>query len=108
MQALFLLWLVIENHDNLFIMAEFVHFVGIGLLTWKLLRKKNAGGGCLNTLIYSEAQPGAGPLESITADEPAAEPRAHCAGLSLRTQELTAIFLAIRLYCRQGFLFPSP
>lgn len=61
--SLFLMWLVIEDHDNLFVMAELVHFVGIGLLAWKLFKKKNAG------------------------------------GLSLRTQELTAIFLTIRLYC---------
>lgn len=44
MQALFLLWLVIENHDNLFIMGETVHFIGIGVLLWKLLTKKNCGG----------------------------------------------------------------
>jgi hypothetical protein len=35
---------VVEDHDNLFVMAELVHFVGIGLLAWKLLKKKNAGG----------------------------------------------------------------
>jgi hypothetical protein len=34
----------VEDHDNLFVMAELVHFVGIGLLAWKLLKKKNAGG----------------------------------------------------------------
>lgn len=61
--VLVLLWLVIEDHDNLFVMAEVIHFVGIGLLAYKLTSKQNAG------------------------------------GLSLRTQELTAIFLAIRLYC---------
>jgi ER lumen protein retaining receptor len=61
--SLLAFWLVIEDHDNLFVMAEVVHFLGIGLLAWKLLKKQNAG------------------------------------GLSLRTQELTAIFLAVRLYC---------
>jgi ER lumen protein retaining receptor len=61
--TILLLYLVVEDHDNLFVMAELIHFVGIGLLAWKLLKKKNAG------------------------------------GLSLRTQELTAIFLAVRLYC---------
>jgi ER lumen protein retaining receptor len=35
---------VVEDHDNLFVMAELIHFVGIGLLAWKLLKKKNAGG----------------------------------------------------------------
>eukprot|EP00208_Stichococcus_sp_RCC1054_P002612 CAMPEP_0206148798 /NCGR_PEP_ID=MMETSP1473-20131121/37440_1 /ASSEMBLY_ACC=CAM_ASM_001109 /TAXON_ID=1461547 /ORGANISM="Stichococcus sp, Strain RCC1054" /LENGTH=290 /DNA_ID=CAMNT_0053546221 /DNA_START=877 /DNA_END=1749 /DNA_ORIENTATION=- len=61
--SLFLMWLVIEDHDNLFVMAELVHFLGIGLLAWKLMKKKNAG------------------------------------GLSLRTQELTMVFLVVRLYC---------
>ena len=44
LQALFLMWLVIEDHDNLFVMAEVVHFLGIGLLAYKLTKKKNAGG----------------------------------------------------------------
>lgn len=35
---------MVEDHDNLFVMAELVHFVGIGLLAWKLLKKRNAGG----------------------------------------------------------------
>lgn len=43
-QSLFAFWLVIEDHDNLFVMAEIVHFMGIGLLAWKLLKKQNAGG----------------------------------------------------------------
>ena len=43
-QLLFLLWLVIEDHDNLFIMAEVVHCLGIGVLIYKLWTKKNAGG----------------------------------------------------------------
>ena len=38
------MWLVIEDHDNLFVMAEVVHFLGIGLLAYKLTKKKNAGG----------------------------------------------------------------
>mmetsp|Transcript_46257 Transcript_46257/g.118098 ORF Transcript_46257/g.118098 Transcript_46257/m.118098 type:complete len:281 (-) Transcript_46257:310-1152(-) len=60
---LVLLWLVVEDHDNLFIMSEVIHFSGLGFLIFKLQSKKN------------------------------------CAGLSLRTQELTALFLAVRLYC---------
>ena len=43
-QLLLMLWLVIEDHDNLFIMAESVHFLGIGVLIYKLITKKNAGG----------------------------------------------------------------
>lgn len=61
--SLLLMWLIIEDHDNLFIMAEFVHFAGIGMLLYKLFSKRNAG------------------------------------GLSLRSQELSALFLGIRLFC---------
>lgn len=61
--VLLLLYVVIEDHDSLFVMAETVHFIGIGFLAYKLVRERN------------------------------------CTGLSLKTQDLTAIFLAVRLYC---------
>ncbi|PSC76101.1 ER lumen -retaining receptor [Micractinium conductrix] len=61
--ALLLLWFVVEDHDTLFILSESVHFLGIGLLAYKLIKKRAAG------------------------------------GLSLRTQELTAAFLLVRLFC---------
>lgn len=61
--VLLLLWLTIENHDNLFVTAETVHFMGIGVLVYKLSQEKT------------------------------------CAGISLRSQDLTALFLAVRLYC---------
>lgn len=60
---LVLLKIVIDDHDSLFLMAETVHFVGIGFLGYKLVLEKN------------------------------------CTGLSLRSQELTAVFLGVRLYC---------
>lgn len=60
---LFLLWLCIEDHDFLFVIAECCHFIGIGLLSYKLIKKKT------------------------------------CVGISLRTQELTLIFLGMRMYC---------
>lgn len=60
---LLILWRTIEDHDTLFILAEVSHFLGIGVLAYKLYTKKSV------------------------------------AGLSLRTQELTALFLAVRLYC---------
>lgn len=44
MQSLVLLYLVIEDHDTLFVMAEVVQFIGIGVLAYKLLRKRNCGG----------------------------------------------------------------
>jgi hypothetical protein len=43
-QLLGLLWLVVEDHDNLFVMAEAVHFAGIAVLAYKLVRKRNSGG----------------------------------------------------------------
>lgn len=63
LMVLMLLWLTIENHDNLFVTAEIVHFLGIGVLVYKLTQEKT------------------------------------CAGISLRSQDLTATFLAVRLYC---------
>ena len=51
-QLLFLLWLVIEDHDNLFVMAEVVHFLGIGVLLYKLTTKRNAGGAFVLSSAY--------------------------------------------------------
>ena len=47
------MWLVIEDHDNLFVMSELVHFLGIALLAWKLVKKKNAGGALLTHRRFS-------------------------------------------------------
>ncbi|EPS66735.1 hypothetical protein M569_08038, partial [Genlisea aurea] len=63
MAALILIRASVRNHDNLFVLAEAVHAIGISLLIYKLTREKT------------------------------------CVGLSLKSQELTAIFLAVRLYC---------
>lgn len=52
LQTIFLLYLVIEDHDTLFIMAEAVHLAGIGVLAYKLLRKKNCGGETGSMLIF--------------------------------------------------------
>ena len=46
LQALLLLWFVVEDHDTLFILSESVHFLGIGLLAYKLIKKRAAGGAC--------------------------------------------------------------
>lgn len=54
---------LITDHDVLFLIAEFVHCVGIGFLAYKLIKHEN------------------------------------CAGVSLKSQQLTAMFLGIRLYC---------
>eukprot|EP00850_Spirogloea_muscicola_P010981 SM000066S20456 [mRNA] locus=s66:437686:440212:- [translate_table: standard] len=61
--TLVFLRLVVVDHDNLFVAAEAIHALGIGVLIYKLTKERT------------------------------------CAGLSLKSQELTAIFLAVRLYC---------
>lgn len=84
------MWLIIEDHDNLFIMAEFVHFAGIGMLLYKLFSKKNAGGESLKLVVAMR-------MRSIDQ-----RLSIGCiSGLSLRSQELSALFLGIRLFCRQ-------
>lgn len=44
MQTLILFYFIIEDHDTLFVMSEGVHFLGIGVLAYKLLKKRNCGG----------------------------------------------------------------
>jgi hypothetical protein len=44
MQTLILFYFIIEDHDTLFVMSEGVHFMGIGVLAYKLLKKRNCGG----------------------------------------------------------------
>jgi hypothetical protein len=46
LQALLILWRTIEDHDTLFVMAEVAHFVGIGLLGFKMCSKRSAAGTC--------------------------------------------------------------
>ena len=54
-QLLGVLWLIIEDHDNLFVLAEAVHFAGIAVLAYKLVRKRNCGGLSLQTQILTAA-----------------------------------------------------
>ena len=49
------MWLIIEDHDNLFVLAEAVHFAGIAILAYKLVRKRNCGGLSLQTQILTAA-----------------------------------------------------
>ena len=44
LQALLLRWFVVVDHDILFVLSESVHFIGIGLLAYKLIKKRGAGG----------------------------------------------------------------
>ena len=61
--ALVLFYLVVEDHDTLFVLSEIIHFVGIAVLGFKLIKQQNS------------------------------------AGLSLGSQELTLVFLFLRMFC---------
>eukprot|EP01024_Parvocaulis_polyphysoides_P052895 TRINITY_DN524_c1_g1_i4.p1 TRINITY_DN524_c1_g1~~TRINITY_DN524_c1_g1_i4.p1 ORF type:complete len:291 (-),score=5.20 TRINITY_DN524_c1_g1_i4:80-892(-) len=61
--TLLILWLTLVDHDVIFLLAEGTHFIGIGVLVYKLTQKKT------------------------------------CAGLSLNSQLLTALFLLVRFLC---------
>ncbi|KAI8472336.1 MAG: P-loop containing nucleoside triphosphate hydrolase protein [Monoraphidium minutum] len=50
---LLILWRTIEDHDTLFVLAEAAHFVGIGLLGWKIYSKKSVAGLSLQTQILT-------------------------------------------------------
>lgn len=41
---LLILWRTITDHDTLFVLAESAHFLGIGVLAYKLHKKKSVAG----------------------------------------------------------------
>jgi len=51
LQALILMYFVIEDHDTLFVISEVVHACGIVVLGYKLLKKRNSGGMYVNKKI---------------------------------------------------------
>ncbi|KAL2895456.1 ER lumen protein-retaining receptor [Bienertia sinuspersici] len=79
MTALVFLRMVVHDHDNLFVAAEAVHAFGIALLIYKLTKEKTCA--VINRVMICYSR-----FFFLT-------------GLSLKSQELTAIFLAVRLYC---------
>ncbi|WVZ65684.1 hypothetical protein U9M48_015007 [Paspalum notatum var. saurae] len=84
MAALVFIRFIVHDHDNLFVAAEAAHALGIGVLIYKLTKEKTCAG--INALLYEESK-------SFKAFY------FHLAGLSLKSQDLTALFLAVRLYC---------
>lgn len=42
-----ILWRTIEDHDTLFVLAEISHFLGIGVLAYKLYTKRSVAGACV-------------------------------------------------------------
>lgn len=94
-----LLKFTIEDHDTLFVLAEATHFIGIGLLGFKLLTKKSVAGQTARphwAAHRPQPQPQLNPTPMTCPC-----PSLPClpAGLSLRSQELTGIFLGLRLVC---------
>ncbi|KAL9670807.1 hypothetical protein QQ045_008365 [Rhodiola kirilowii] len=77
MMTLVLLRLIVRDHDNLFVAAETVHAVAISVLIYKLMKEKTCAGIGLSFHLsfYILKMP------------------------FIEVQELTAIFLAARLYC---------
>ncbi|RWV93202.1 hypothetical protein GW17_00044362 [Ensete ventricosum] len=79
--ALVFLRFIVHDHDNLFIAAEAVHALGISVLIYKLTKERTCAGA---RLLF--------PL-SLSFSLPV------LLWLSLKSQDLTALFLAARLYC---------
>lgn len=93
------LWLVVHNHDNLFVISEVSHFIGIAFLIYKLFKERTCAGNIwfylsiyLIIQFYSFLHPQFWSVNLTIR-------RSTTTGLSLKTQVLTAIFLAFRLYC---------
>lgn len=52
-QTLIILWLTIEDHDTLFVLAEAAHFLGIGLLGYKISAKRSVAGLSLQSQLLT-------------------------------------------------------
>lgn len=124
-QLLLILWRTIQDHDTLFVLAEVAHFVGVGLLGYKVTSKKSVAGERLAALPCGCLRPAARPPAAAAVAlrvrrlhrnrrpihrpgmregslTPFPATRLCAAGLSLQSQILTAVFLGVRLYCRWG------
>ncbi|URE17625.1 ER lumen protein retaining receptor [Musa troglodytarum] len=90
MAALVFLRFIVHDHDNLFVAAEAVHALGISVLIYKLTKERTCAGACrpdfpfsCSVLVY---------IDLLLIQEIDLR-------LSLKSQDLTALFLAVRLYC---------
>ncbi|KAJ9553962.1 hypothetical protein OSB04_018007 [Centaurea solstitialis] len=108
--ALVVIRLVVYDHDNLFIAAEAVHALGISVLIYKLATEKTCAGGGQITFQqkvdevmerddYLKRLPEIRSEYERISDSAFSVRSAKMPGLSLKSQELTAIFLGARLYC---------
>ncbi|KXZ43737.1 hypothetical protein GPECTOR_81g185 [Gonium pectorale] len=50
---LLILWRTIKDHDTLFVLAEMAHFIGIGVLGYKLQKKKSVAGLSLQSQLLT-------------------------------------------------------
>ncbi|XP_031380752.1 ER lumen protein-retaining receptor erd-2.2-like isoform X1 [Punica granatum] len=94
MAALVLLRFIVHDHDNLFVAAEAVHSIGIGVLIYKLMKEKTCAGSPAPVGHRRIAA-----LFPILLVSQLSFGDYELSGLSLKSQELTAMFLAVRLYC---------
>ncbi|KAK6121434.1 hypothetical protein DH2020_044823 [Rehmannia glutinosa] len=97
MAALVLLRAIVHDHDNLFVAAEAVHSIGIAVLIYKLMKEKTCAGGMRKFGSLRSAGLGMRKFGAFV-NWGFGGVGVWC-WLSLKSQELTAIFLAVRLYC---------
>lgn len=112
--ALLLLKLLIRDHDNLFVLAELAHFAGIGFLLYKMHHNNSCEGasptgprgraaaGRVPQRPWAGGAGGRAERGTLERPLPPAPLTPSAAGISLKSQELTAAFLGIRLYCRRA------
>uniref|UniRef100_M8BDZ5 ER lumen protein retaining receptor n=1 Tax=Aegilops tauschii TaxID=37682 RepID=M8BDZ5_AEGTA len=122
MTALVFIRFIVHDHDNLFVAAEAAHALGIAVLIYKLTKEKT----CAAALAELETEAIAAPSSffqtlfecsdhvSVSSPDTRYKENFHAQalknlyttvhmynlyGLSLKSQDLTALFLAVRLYC---------
>jgi hypothetical protein len=80
-QFLMILWRTVEDHDTLFVLAETAHFLGIGVLVYKLHTRKSVSGERSTGPAGRAAASSTGTARNRTASvgrrSVAAEPGAH-------------------------------
>ncbi|URD72416.1 ER lumen protein retaining [Musa troglodytarum] len=94
MAALVFLRFIVHDHDKLFVVAEAAHALGISVLIYKLIKERTCAGA---PSLPSPSMPL--PFLFDPCDLEAGFSLKLGGGLSLKTQYLTALFLAVRLYC---------
>ncbi|KAF3591257.1 hypothetical protein DY000_02022472 [Brassica cretica] len=76
----------VKNHNHFFVASELIHAAGIIILIYKLTRQKTCSE--VNVVFYTVFGLADNDVKWLNA-----------LGLSLKSQEVTAVFLAVRLIC---------